>query len=317
MALYDFRLRFNFAEGYRINSDAEEIELLTLPSGERIKLKSSAIGKPIKDYAEAAIIGKSYTSEAQARAAAEKSKRALIYWAVKSRAGIDFGDGKQLSFFTKEGLALIQKRCNCPVRNDIHGIDVYEHDERTIFFKTDAKATVGKATPRLIETFQREYSNVKKISEKQILASEIYVSSFFDASPRSRFITLVTAIEALLERPKRTDEVKNLVNEFKNKTSKSQLDEATRKSIISSLKEIELQSISQAGCNLAQRLLPNEIFDGQSSDKFFSRCYHIRSRILHDGAISDESVDIRQLANVMESFVNKLLLKLLNSESSL
>lgn len=221
MVLYDFRLRFNFADAYRINSDAEEIELLTLPSGERIKLKSSAIGKPIKDYAEAIIIGKSYTTEAQAREAAEKSKRSLIYWAVESRVGIDFGDGKPHSGVTKIGIARLQQKYGCPVRNEIHGIDAYEHNEHTIFVKTDGKATVGKATPRLIETFQREYSNVKKFSEKQLLSSEIYTSSFFDASPRSRFITLVTAVEALLESTKHLDDVVELIEELKIETNQS------------------------------------------------------------------------------------------------
>jgi len=314
MALYDFRLRFNFAEGYRINSDAEEIELLTPSSGERINLKSSAIGKPIKDYAEAAIIGKSYTSEDKARVAAEKSKRALLYWAIEQRVGIDFGDGKQLSVVTKEGLALMQRQYKCPVRNDIHGIDVYEHNEHTIFIKTEPKATVGKATPKLIETFQREYSNVKKTSEKQLLASEIYTSSFFDASPRSRFITLVTAVEALLEPQKRSEQVKTLIVALKAKTLRSKVDKITRDSIISSIENLKYQSIGQAGRILSSQLIPNEHFDGKPSADFFSYCYNLRSQILHSGTIADKSVDIRQLANVMEEFVHRLILEALNSE---
>jgi len=82
MASYDFRLRFNFPEGYRINSNADKIELLSLSSGEHITLVSGARGTPIKDQNRAAVLGKSFTSEDQARAAAEKSKRALLYWAA-------------------------------------------------------------------------------------------------------------------------------------------------------------------------------------------------------------------------------------------
>ena len=315
MELFDFRLRFNFADGYRINSDAEEIELLTLPSGERIKLKSAGIGKPIKDYAEAVIIGKSYTSEKLAREAAEKSKRALIYWAVESRVGIDFGDGKQLSAVTKKGLALMQKKSNCPVRNDIHGIDVYEHNERTLFVKTDAKAIVGKATPKLIETFQREYSNTKNFSEKQLLSSEIYTSSFFDISPRSRFITLLTAVEALLESNKHPENIQELIDEFKTYTKQSNIDKPIKDSIIGSLEKLKSQSIGQAGRMLASRLIPKEIFNGKSSAEFFNYCYDLRSQILHSGKVEDESVDIRLLANVMEQYVHRLLLETLNSES--
>ena len=82
MPLYDFRLRFNFPEAYRINSDVEEIELPVLPLGEHIRLRSGAIGTLIKGHNQAAVLGGPYTSKDQARAAAEKSKRALLYWAI-------------------------------------------------------------------------------------------------------------------------------------------------------------------------------------------------------------------------------------------
>lgn len=314
MPLYDFRLRFNFPGAYRINSDVDEIELLVLPHGERIRLRSDAIGKPIKDYDRAAVCGGSFASEDQARDAAEKSKRALLCWAIEQRLGIDFGDGKQRSIVTNQGLAMLQKKYGCPVRNDIHGIDVYEHVEKLMFASVKGKETVGKYPPRLIDTFQREYLNSRWLTEKQVLASEIYASSFFDVSPRSRFITLVTAVEALLESLKRSDVVEELVEEFKDETRRSNIDKQTKKSIISSLERLRHQSIGQAGRTLTHRLIPNELFDGQSSADFFTRCYDLRSQILHRGKIEDGLVDMLHLANVMESFVARLLLAALNSE---
>jgi len=314
MPLYDFRLRFNFPEAYRIGSDVEQLELLVLPHGERIRLCSDVIGTPIKDHARAAIIGGPYASEYQARTAAEKSKRALLYWAIEQRLGIDFGDGKQKSVVTNEGLAMLQKQYGYPLRNDMHGIDVYEHVEKLRFVKFDVKETVGKYPPKLIDTFQREYLNSRQLTEKQVLASEIYASSFFDVSARSRFITLVTAIEALLEPLKRSDEVQALVTELEATTQQSMIDEPTKASIIGSLGRVRYQSIRQAGRTLARRLLPDEFFDGQSSVDFFTRRYDLRSSILHHGTIPEESVDIGQLANVMETFVAHLLIAVLNSE---
>jgi len=315
MPLYDFRLRFNLPEVYRIDSDVEEIELLVLPFGERIRLRSDAIGTPIKNHNRAAVLGGPFASEDQARAAAEKSKRALLYWAIEQRLGIDFGDGKQRSIATNAYLAMLEKQHGCPFRNDIHGIDVYEHVEKLKFVSINAKETVGKYPPNLIATFQREYLNSRWLTEKQVLASEIYASSFFDVSARSRFITLVTAVEALLEPLKRSaGVVEELVEEFKAKTWLSTLDEQARDSIIGSLESLKRQSIGQAGRSLADRLVPNELFDGQSSADFFTRCYDRRSQILHTGTIAGESVDMRHLANVIESFVARLLLVALNSE---
>ena len=210
MPLHDFRLRFNLPEGYRIDSDVDQLELLVLQHGEKITLRSDANGTPIKDHASATIIGGPYASEHQARTAAEKSKRALLYWAIEHRTGVDFGDGKPIGndkqkiFVTEEYLAILRKKYDCPIRIEIPGIDVYEHDEKLRFVNVDAKVTLGKHPPRLIDTFQREYLNSRQLTEKHVLACEIYASSFFDVSPRTRFITLVTAIEALLEQLKRS-----------------------------------------------------------------------------------------------------------------
>ncbi len=316
MPLCDFRLRFNFPEGYRIDSDVELLELLVLPLGECIKLRSGAAGTPIKDHAHAAVLGKSFASEEQARAAAEKSKRALLYWAIEHRVGIDFGDRKlkPQGFVTNAGLAALEKQYEGPFRNDMHGIDVYEHVENLRFVSFNVEPTLGKYPPRLIEAFQREYLNNREFTEKQTLASEIYASSFFDVSALSRFITLVTAVEALLDPLKRSDEVEALVKEFIAKTQQSTVDKLTRESIIGSLNRIRYQSISQAGRTLAHRFIPNELFKGQSSAAFFARSYDLRGQIVHDGKIADEKLNIRDVANVMETFVAQLLLAVLNSE---
>jgi hypothetical protein len=129
MPLYDFRLRFNFAEAYRINSEAEKIELLELTSGEHIILTSGLSGAPIKEQNRVAVLGKLFKSEAEAREAAERCKRAFLYWPIEQRVGIDFGDGRQRSRFTDAGLKYFEKMYGCPLRSDMHGIDVYERIE--------------------------------------------------------------------------------------------------------------------------------------------------------------------------------------------
>lgn len=81
--------------------------------------------------------------------------------------------------------------------------------------------------------------------------------------------------------------VEALVEELKATTQKSKIDKTTRKSIIGSLERLRHQSIGQAGRTLADRLIPNEFSGGQSSADFFTRCYDLRSQILHRGTITD------------------------------
>lgn len=308
MAEYEFRLRFNLADAYRIGSDAEELELLTLPTGERFRLRTAVRGKPIKDHARAAVLAGPYASDDEARAAAERAKLALLYWAVEQRLGIDFGDGRQRSFVTEVGLALLRKQLGCPVRNDVHGIDVYERDESLRFIAVDANDEVGKCPANLVQAFGREFRGARRLTEKQILSSEIYSGSFFDVSHRSRFITLVTAVEALLDPARRPESVQTLVTEMEGMTRASAVDDSTKKAIVSSLQWFREESIGQSGRALARRLLPHQQYDDRSSWAFFTQCYHLRSQIVHRGSVEDPSIDMLSLANTMETFVSELLL---------
>ncbi|MBZ5561381.1 MAG: hypothetical protein LAP13_03065 [Acidobacteriia bacterium] len=308
MAEYEFRLRFNLANAYRIGSDAEELELLCVPTGERFRLRTAVSGMPIKDHARAAILAGPYASCDEARAAAERAKVALLYWAVEQRLGIDFGDGRQRSIATEAGMALLREQLGCPIRNDVHGIDVYERVENLKFVAVSANLEVGKNPTNLVQTFAREFLGARHLTEKQVLASEIYSASFFDVSPRSRFITLVTAVEALLDPAPRPESVQTLVTEMEVLTRTSGVDDSTKEAIVSSLQWLREESIGRSGRAMARRLLPHQRYNGRSSWAFFTQCYHLRSQIVHQGTVGDPSIDMLSLANTMETFVSELLL---------
>jgi len=307
MPTFDFRLRFNLPESYRIDSDSEELELLVTPLGQRICLKTGATGTPIKEHARAVVRGGPFESEEDARRAAEQSKRALLFWAIEQRVGIDFGDGKQRSIATNEGLRMLEEEHGVPFRNDVHGIDVFETLEKLRFVHVSATAKVGKSPLNVVSAFTREYSINRTATDKQVLACEIYASSFFDISQRSRFITLVTAVEALLEPAKRPDSVQALVEELTAKALQAPIDKAIKASIEGSLQWLRYESIGQAGRALAQALLPGKTYCGKSASAFFSSCYDLRSKIVHRGTAGKDT-DIWQLASAMEEFVAHLLL---------
>lgn len=312
MQKFDFRLRFNLPESYRIGSDAEELELLVTPTGQRIFLRSAVTGTPIKEHGRAVVRGGPFESEQQARDAAERSKRALLFWAIEQRAGIDFGDGKQRGIATNEGLRMLESQHGAPFRNDVHGIDVFESLEKVRFVYVNATAQVGKYPPNLASTFVREYSDRRNATEKQVLACEIYASSFFDIGQRSRFISLVTAVEALLEPARRPGPVQSLVDKLVVTTREAPVDEATKASVRGSLEWLRHESISQAARVLANTLLPDKLYGGKSASAFFDSCYDLRSKIVHRGTVGND-VDVRQLASAMEEFVSHLLLASLNA----
>jgi hypothetical protein len=303
---YAFRLRFNLAST-RINANTEELLLLSLPEGVQIRLRTGRAGEPIQNLERAAVLGSPYRSTEEARAAGEKSKTALLYWALDRRLGIDFGDGHPRTTITHAGLAQFRDQFGCPVRQDLHGLDVYEREPNLKFVLVDASAQVGVSGDTFISTFKREFNGTRKLSAKQSLSAEIYSSSFFDVSPRSRFITLVTAVEALLEPESRSEPVQLVIGEMERLVSTPTIDKRTAQSIVSSLQWLKTESIGQAGRRVAARLLPSRRYDDKAADKFFNYCYTIRSELVHRGLI-DSSVNPLPLANAMSDFVADLLL---------
>lgn len=145
------------------------------------------------------------------------------------------------------------------------------------------------------------------------MASEIYASSFFDVSQRSRFISLVTAVEALLVCDKCCEGVQNLIDEFIRLTEQTDIDNPIKQSICGSVVWIRYESIGRAGRALDNRLLPTQTYAGKVAGAFFTKAYSVRSALVHNGT-TDEVLDMLVIANSMEEFVSDLLMALLSSQ---
>jgi hypothetical protein len=310
MPEYEFRLRFNLAST-RINANVPELPLLDLPGGVQLRLRSGQTKKAIQDLERLAVVGSPFRSVEEARAAGEKTKSVLLYWALDHKLGIDFGDGHPRSRITPEGFAQLERDLNSPVRADVHGLDVYERNPELKFVLVQATAQLGVNVDSFIATFVREFEGARKISAKQSLAAEIYSSSFFDVSPKSRFITLVSAVEALLDPDPRPESVQLLVREMEQLVRASEIDKPTADSIYGSLQWLKAESIGQAGRKLAARLLSSKQYENKPADKFFNESYVIRSSLVHRGFIQP-SINPLTLANTMSEFVGDLLLASLN-----
>lgn len=308
METFDFRVRFNFAQQDHINEPAEQILITEDDHGSRLLLKSGESGVAIKDRSAAALFGGPYTSEEAARTAAERARRALLIWAVRERVGVDLGDGKRRSGLTNHGREYFEAQLGVPIRDDIHGVDVFAHRENQKFFKINMNASVGKSSATFAQMVAKHFAQPLDLSEKQVVAGELYCSSFFDVSFRSRFITLVTAIEALIETLPRAGAAIDLVDQLVSAVSRASVDEATRSAMKGSLQWLRQESIGQGGRRHTSDLLSGRDYDGRSPAKFFSFCYELRSEILHDGRVHDRSIDIHEVANTLSRFVADLLL---------
>jgi hypothetical protein len=305
---YDFRIRFHFSGGNHINSEAENLLVLQASGGATISLRSGALGTPIKDHSRASLIGGPYPSAADAQAAAERTKRALLFWAVRNRIGIDLGGRQPRTRITPAGLQLFEEEVGGPVRADIHGIDVYEHIDGLKFVAINANASIGKAATTFVAEVAAAVATPVFLNAKQELAGEILSASYFDVSERSRFVTLITAVEALLDPQPRPAAAQQIVTKMIQIVEDGELDEGQRAAMIASLQRLKRESIGQAGRALAGRLLGGQVYDGKTPARFFSLCYGLRSSILHSAKLPVEITDFLGLCTTAHAFVCDLLI---------
>src|SRR5271157_2955816 len=154
----------------------------------------------------------------------------------------------------------------------------------------------------------RRFVEPVALTEKQVVAAELYCSSFFDVSFRSRLITLMSAVEALLDCPERSSAVLDVVDLLDKTVKEANIDEATKAAMRGSLQWLRQDSIGQTGKILSTRLLAGREYLGKTAPKFFRYCYDLRSQIVHNGQPSDPTVDLLGIANTFQAFVADLLL---------
>jgi hypothetical protein len=304
---FDFRVGFRLPDNDTINSEEEVILVLQESGGRKLRLRSGALGRPLKDHPEAALLGGSYPSFAEARSVGEVAKHALLVWAVQEGIGLDFGECQMRSFITEAGLQMLKASTGRPVRNAIPGIDAYEHQDGLVLIQTSCETTLGKGADMFVKRVGDAFRNCLTLTEKEVLASELYGASFFDVSARSRFITLVTAVEALIEPAARCPQAQALVVTMSDLVCNADLHDSTKQAMLGTLQWLRNDSIGESGRALAKRLLGDQRYMGMDASSFFSRCYDLRSRILHSGKPDKPVLDMTVAAGECCRFVGDLL----------
>ena len=207
---------------------------------------------------------------------------------------------------TLEGAKYFSDLMGAPVRNQLHGLDVYEALPNQKFLRVDANPTLSMGVDSTIATICSWYEENTIITQKQELAAEIYLLAQFDTQYRSRFLTLMTAIEALLVAQPRSQAVRELVTSLECAVADSPLEKSQIQSLMGSLKWLHHESIGQSGRRMAAQLLPDRTYSGLSSEKYFQSSYELRSSIVHSGRVP-KTVDLLNYTNELHRFTGDLI----------
>jgi len=262
---------------------------------------------PIQKSDVLVLRGDGYASEKDAQDAGRYYLDVFILAFACLRIGADFGNRAPKSAFTVDGLKMLEQHYGRRVLNNVHGMTIFETEQKPIFVKPELDFVVVKSQESFIKAISYALDSNPNINDQARLAYDLFSASFFQPSADGRFLMLMIAVETLLEPKPRLDTVQEHVKRLITQTQKSPfLPRHEKDSLIGSLKWLYKESISQSGRNLAKRLGDRKYADKDPS-QFFTYCYDLRSKLVHGIVPRPTREEVDSAAAVLEQFVGDLL----------
>lgn len=217
-----------------------------------------------------------FNSEGEARAAGAPVKTALMLAGVLLGVGIDAGGDEVMSPAARRKDGQEDER----FQPDVHGLQVVPEIEQMRFGLVRLGRPEKKPTsPGDFEKNVAEcYRPDKLLTQKQTLAAQLYSQSHFHASDAARFVTLISAVEALAEQRRSSPAACALIETFVGMTAAPvDLEGSEKQTLTDRLGYLKLESIGSA-CRALVRA-----YCGEPAVKDFMRLYDVRSKLLHTG----------------------------------
>jgi hypothetical protein len=281
-----------------------------LPTGHGTYTLSSLGGGPIKEanWLVLRSSGDGFPSKEEADFAGLNAKNGIRWCSARMRVGVDLGDDRTHGGASDYLKRKILEERGIRMLNEPHGLMVYEDDAEhpTRFFSASGEPQVGRSVAAFEEQLLEALDRNLRLSDKETLAFELYGLSHFEAAPRARFLTLVSAIETVMEDRPRSPEAVEHVERLMRCTQDSQLPRSEIDSILGSLSWLRRESISRAGKMFVDEMLGRQEYGGKIAREFFQYCYNLRSELMHSGKPSDDA-DLGQLVVRLDQLVADLL----------
>jgi hypothetical protein len=279
MADWSFRYRLALGEQMRINARDSEL-LLTEPEAAQPVVLRSWSGEPIADTRQLVLRSWGYATANMALDQAQRWRSAVTVGFAAHNLGADFGQRTPPFYIDPDFMAAQATVENPVVLEDQHALIIFETEPPPRFLAFNAGGvTVGKDFGRLRETVQLALQEADQLTDRQHLAFGTYTSSF-GQRPDARLVTLVSAVELLIEPRDRRTQAQAVVDELIDVVKASNLSQSEKDSMCGALSWMRRESIGQAIKTLAATV-GDRYYMGESAPKFLARCYELRSQLVH------------------------------------
>jgi hypothetical protein len=304
---YSFRVRVNRSPNDTIECQENEINLPTGGLCKNIRLRNTNLSESIKNAPHWSLIGDGFSTAADAAASGRRIEVAFMLALARSRVGADFGSRAPKGLFTNAGLRLLEQQNGQRMLNDDHGSMVYSSEPSPRFVSFSAKLLRGANR----EAFQNDYAQAlaatPNLSEREVLAFDLFNASFFQTTADTRFLLLTMAIEAIIELSDRDALSVKHVASLVAATKAAAIPDADKQSILGSLAWLRQESIGQGGRRLVTQRLGNRLYEGKVAANYFTDVYHMRSSLVHGSIPYPTFNDVSRVVGNLEVFVSDLL----------
>jgi hypothetical protein len=303
---YGFSIRFRFPPGARLPFD-EPKWLLGTRGAETVHIASVDQETALSHAGEAVLSGRGFSSSEEAGAAGQRWRDIAHVAFARLNIGVDFRERSLVrGGLSDDALEMLSKEHGVRVINDRPGVITFE-EPSPLVASVKADAQVMPSKRRAAGTFAaaRDLDDLD-VGAHERLAFDLYAASFFQPSAEGRLLTAMMAIETLIEREPRPDQVRGLVDDLIRQVKEADLPDSQISSLVGAIKDLRNESIGQAGRRLVSVLSPREYF-GMPPDKLFSRCYTLRSALVHGRRERPALAEIDPYAASLQMMVGELL----------
>jgi hypothetical protein len=203
---YAFRLRFRMNKP--ITSDDKKLKLSA--DGDTTELHLNALDGDLRSTKWFSIRSGGYKSAEEAATAAQRFGDILLCIGVERWAGVDVGKGVATVRLFDGFRAKLEAEVGGRVRDNIHGIDVFE-DGDVKFFGLHAQGTVSDGPAHFVQAFQKLQITPPSLTARQRVCLELINDSLFEGSADAQLVLRISAIEALCERTERPEGIRELI----------------------------------------------------------------------------------------------------------
>jgi hypothetical protein len=275
------RIQFKLPGDRRLNSDARTLSLdrPSLPTAFELIAQGD---KPFTKTDTLVIRSSAVPSVEAATELGERASVAVLIAATQIRMGVDLGKDAPKSGCFAAGLELVRQQAGLlpetAIVNDTLGLTLVDASRQTVFAGIGpVSGIVGTPIERFVDAFDEGFVLALSVDQRSLLALELFSASKFEASLRARFLTLVTAIECIAERPRRPPEAVQFLQSLVDRLTGVDLTDGDKAQLRSALRDLESRSISWSTRALVERHC------GTEKAKLFGKCYIARSELVHGG----------------------------------